>query len=215
MDLPIAIGILAGFIQGAVNTVRGSGEIYFESVTALIFFLLVGRFLQRRQQLKAAQLDRADVLAGAVDGPSGRGRRRARGAARGPGAGRRGRGPSRRLDPGRRSGRATARRPSTARCSPASRCPRRSRPATRCTRAPSISRRRLVVEVRSTGEDTRVGRLMRLVEEGAQRRAPVVLLADRISGWFVAIVLALALATVLIWWRLDPGQRGRSTRSPC
>jgi Cu2+-exporting ATPase len=63
---------------------------------------------------------------------------------------------------------------------------------------------RLEVEVRTTGEDTRVGRLMRLVEEGAQRRAPVVLLADRISGWFVAVVLALALATVLIWWRLDP-----------
>ncbi len=63
---------------------------------------------------------------------------------------------------------------------------------------------RLLVEVRSTGEDTRVGRLMQLVEEGAQRRAPVVLLADRISGWFVAIVLALALATVVIWWQLDP-----------
>jgi Cu2+-exporting ATPase len=45
---------------------------------------------------------------------------------------------------------------------------------------------------------------MRLVEEGAQRRAPVVLLADRISGWFVAIVLGLALATVAIWARLDP-----------
>ena len=54
MDLPIAIGIVAGFTQGAVNTIRGTGEIYFDSVTALIFFLLVGRFLQRRQQLKAA-----------------------------------------------------------------------------------------------------------------------------------------------------------------
>ncbi len=63
---------------------------------------------------------------------------------------------------------------------------------------------RLLVEVRSTGEDTRVGRLMRLVEEGAQRRAPVVLQADRISGWFVAIVLTLALATVVIWARIDP-----------
>jgi Cu2+-exporting ATPase len=62
----------------------------------------------------------------------------------------------------------------------------------------------LLVEVRSTGEDTRVGRLMRLVEEGAQRRAPVVQLADRISGWFVAAVLVLAALTLGIWLRLDP-----------
>ena len=26
MDLPIAIGLLAGFLHGAVNTVRGSGR---------------------------------------------------------------------------------------------------------------------------------------------------------------------------------------------
>ena len=55
MDLPIAIGILAGFTQGAINTIRSAGEVYFDSVTALIFFLLVGRFLQRRQQLKAKE----------------------------------------------------------------------------------------------------------------------------------------------------------------
>ncbi len=63
---------------------------------------------------------------------------------------------------------------------------------------------RLLVEVRSTGEDTRVGRLLRLVEEHAARRAPVVRLADRISAWFVVAVLGLALATLLIWLRLDP-----------
>ena len=42
MDVPITIGILAGFGWGAWNTVRGSGEIYFDSVTALIFLLLAG-----------------------------------------------------------------------------------------------------------------------------------------------------------------------------
>ena len=38
---------------------------------------------------------------------------------------------------------------------------------------------RLEVRVESTGEDTRVGRLMKLVEEHARRRAPIVQLADR------------------------------------
>ncbi len=65
---------------------------------------------------------------------------------------------------------------------------------------------RLEVEIRSAGADTRLGRILRLVEEGAQRRAPVVLLADRISGWFVLTVLCLALITVAIWLRIDPAQ---------
>jgi len=55
MDVPISVGILAGFGWGAANTVRGAGEIYFDSVTALIFLLLVGRFIQRRQQRSAAR----------------------------------------------------------------------------------------------------------------------------------------------------------------
>src|SRR5690606_38236894 len=55
MDLPIAVGILAGLVSGAVNTLRGAGEIYFDSIATLVFFLLVGRWLQQRQQRKAAE----------------------------------------------------------------------------------------------------------------------------------------------------------------
>ncbi|MEO0593400.1 MAG: heavy metal translocating P-type ATPase [Myxococcota bacterium] len=55
MDLPIAVGLTVGFVSGAINTVRGVGEIYFDSVTALIVLLLVGRYLQRRQQRKASE----------------------------------------------------------------------------------------------------------------------------------------------------------------
>ncbi len=71
------------------------------------------------------------------------------------------------------------------------------------------------MEVRVTGEDTRVGRLMRLVEEGAMRRAPVVLLADRISGWFVAIVLALAAITVVRLAASSTPSTPSSTRWRC
>src|SRR5262249_28905342 len=63
---------------------------------------------------------------------------------------------------------------------------------------------RLEVRVDKTGEDTRVGRLMKLVEEHARRRAPIAMLADRISGRFVAAVLALAALTLMLWWRVDP-----------
>src|SRR5690606_12052098 len=46
MDLPIAIGILVAFAWGASAALFGRGEIYLDSITTLIFFLLVGRYLQ-------------------------------------------------------------------------------------------------------------------------------------------------------------------------
>ncbi|MFT5300240.1 MAG: Cu2+-exporting ATPase [Mariniblastus sp.] len=54
MDLPIALGLTVGSLAGIVNTIRGSGEIYFDSLSVLIFLLLVGRWVQFRQQNRAA-----------------------------------------------------------------------------------------------------------------------------------------------------------------
>jgi P-type Cu2+ transporter len=50
LDLPIALGLGAGGLAGTINAIRGTGEIYFDSLTMLIFLLLVGRWIQRRQQ---------------------------------------------------------------------------------------------------------------------------------------------------------------------
>ncbi len=55
MDLPISIGLFLGAILGVVNAVRGVGDIYFDSIAALIFFLLIGRWVQFRQQYRAAR----------------------------------------------------------------------------------------------------------------------------------------------------------------
>ena len=54
LDLPIAIGIVAGLGWGTANVVRGVGEIYFDSVGMLVFLLLVARFVQTRHQRKAS-----------------------------------------------------------------------------------------------------------------------------------------------------------------
>jgi Cu2+-exporting ATPase len=54
MDLPIAIALAAGLVRGAINTVTGTGPIYFDGLAVLIFALLVGRFLQQRGQRMAA-----------------------------------------------------------------------------------------------------------------------------------------------------------------
>ena len=54
MDLPIALGLSVGGLNGLWNTWTGSGEIYFDSLSVLVFVLLLGRYIQYRQQQAAA-----------------------------------------------------------------------------------------------------------------------------------------------------------------
>ncbi|MEQ8843693.1 MAG: heavy metal translocating P-type ATPase [Phycisphaerales bacterium] len=53
LDTPIAIALVAGTLAGIVAVVLDTGEIYFDSITMLIFLLLIGRWLQMRQQRRA------------------------------------------------------------------------------------------------------------------------------------------------------------------
>ena len=64
----------------------------------------------------------------------------------------------------------------------------------------------LRVRVTEAGESSRVARLVRQVEEGARRKAPAVILANRLAGWFTAIVLALAGVVWATWMSIDPGR---------
>ena len=54
MDLPIALGIAAGFCGSAFATLAGTGEAYYDSVCTLVFLLLMGRFVQQRGQERVA-----------------------------------------------------------------------------------------------------------------------------------------------------------------
>src|SRR3954467_4293182 len=58
---------------------------------------------------------------------------------------------------------------------------------------------RLVVRATRIGADTQLAQMARLVEEAQNGKAEVQRLADRISGIFVPIVLALAVATLGFW----------------
>ncbi len=57
----------------------------------------------------------------------------------------------------------------------------------------------LVVRAETVGEETALGRLIRLVEAAQARKPAVQQLADRISAWFVPAVMVLALATLGFW----------------
>jgi Cu2+-exporting ATPase len=58
MDVPVAIAIVLAYAASVVNTLRGAGEVYFDSVTMFIFFLLTGRYIEmsvRHRSLSAAE----------------------------------------------------------------------------------------------------------------------------------------------------------------
>jgi P-type Cu2+ transporter len=66
MDVPISAALLLAFGASVVNTLRGSGEIYFDSVTMFIFFLLAGRFIEMR--VRHGSLNASEALARSLPG---------------------------------------------------------------------------------------------------------------------------------------------------
>ncbi|MFZ9782222.1 MAG: heavy metal translocating P-type ATPase, partial [Bacilli bacterium] len=55
------------------------------------------------------------------------------------------------------------------------------------------------VEVKFLGEDTTIAKIIRLVEEASQTKAPLAKLADQISRVFVPIVIGIAVIAFIIW----------------
>jgi Cu2+-exporting ATPase len=203
MDVPIALGLVAGYAQGAFNTVRGSGPVYFDGLAALIFALLVGRYLQQRGQRAAA--DSAELLFSVT--PSTARLVNANDTVSEV--------PAQSLVPGMvidvRAGDTFAadgilvqgatqidNSLLTGESRPVS-----AREGERVYAGTLNLSSPIRVRVEETGEASRVARIMRQVEESSQRRAPVVELANRMAAWFVAGVLLLAAVTFGIWWFVD------------
>ncbi len=57
----------------------------------------------------------------------------------------------------------------------------------------------LVMRVTRVGDQTVLARIIDVVSEAAASKAPIARLADRISGFFVPVVLVIALVTGLVW----------------
>lgn len=220
MDVPIALALVVGLARGALNTVRDSGPIYFDGLATLIFALLAGRYLQQRGQRAAA--DSAELLyslaptsARVVEGDGdGDGDAAGEGMAA---AGERVRElPATALLPGMlldvRAGDTLAadgvveHGVSTLDLSLLT---GESRPVSVREGAEVFAgtvnlAAPIRVRVSRAGETSRLASILRQVEEGDQRRAPVVKLADRLAGRFVAAVLVLAAVTLAVWWGRDP-----------
>lgn len=57
----------------------------------------------------------------------------------------------------------------------------------------------LMCRATAVGEETTLSRIIHLVEEAASGKAPIAKLADKVSGVFVPVVIAIALVTTIVW----------------
>ena len=55
------------------------------------------------------------------------------------------------------------------------------------------------MEAQAVGDDTTLAGIIRLVDEATSSKAPIERLADKIAGIFVPVVIAIALATFVVW----------------
>jgi len=202
MDLPVSLGLLAGYLGSAVNTLRGQGEVYFDSLCTLIFLLLVGRYLQRTHQRRSAKASEllnalAPTTARLIEGEALR------------------EVPASALKVGdvvevREGERVTV---DGVICEGSSALdtslltgesfPEEVSVGDRVHAGTSNLSAPFRVRVESVGSDTRLGRLMHSVETTQRERAPIVRFADRVAGYFVQVIVALAAFTLLVWSRLD------------
>ena len=202
MDLPVAIGLLAGILGSVYGLFDGSRDIYFDSIAMLVFFLLVGRWLQSRQQRRAGnavsellqmapriakRLDEGELTRVTVDRLRKNDRVRVVAGEAFP------------VDGTVIDGESTVDRALLT---------GESEPVEVGigdeVEAGTVNlTAKLILSVQSSGNETRLGQLTQRISDAAASRTPVVQLANRIGGWFVVIVVALALLTATIWIQRD------------
>ncbi|MBS0293581.1 MAG: cation-translocating P-type ATPase [Proteobacteria bacterium] len=208
MDLPVALGMLITFVVSMVGTFDPAGpfgrEVYYDSLTMFVFFLLTGRWLELRLR---------DRTAGALEAvmnrlPDSVERRGADGDFV--------RVATRRLQVG-----------DVVRVLPGEAFPAdghilagstqadealltgESRPVdkpagSRVTAGSHNLRSAVVVSVDALGTDTRFGQIVALMENASLQKPRLAQLADRVARPFLVGVLLAAFAAAVWWWPADP-----------
>lgn len=208
MDVPVALGVGSAFLASLWATVSGSGEVYFDSVTMFVFFLLGGRYLEMIARQRAVrgveELGKvlpafAERLVGGIGGSSERV-------------------PVAQIVPG-----------DVVRVRPGDVIPAdgvvvdgRSEANEALLTGESIPVAKgmgdrvtggsinvsspLVLRVEQTGDATRLAAIRRLMERAANDKPRIAQQSDRVAAVFIVVLLLLASVTGIGWYFVDPSR---------
>jgi Cu2+-exporting ATPase len=209
MDVPVALGVAVAFGASVAATLRGAGEVYFDSVTMFVFLLLVGRYFEILARHRAGyalqHLARlAPEFANRLrDFPRSLESDRVAAAAL-------------------RSGELVLVKPgetfpadgvvaqglgvvSEALVSGEAR-PLAKSPGSAVIAGSSNLSSPLFVKVTRVGPDTVLSSILRLADRAAAEKPRLIRLADRTAAWFIASVIALAAVAGWFWAAQDPAR---------
>ena len=209
MDVPVALGVGAAFLASCWATFVQAGEVYFDSVTMFIFFLLGGRYLEMTARQKALSV--TEALARLLPAfaqkmpkfPVDRSTEQC-------------------VVADLRQGdyvmvRAGDIVPADGRVIEGVSCanealltgesqPVPKSPGAAVTGGSINAESPLVVQVEQVGEGTRLSAIIQLMERAAAEKPKIVVLADRLASYFVAALLAVAILVALGWYFVDPSK---------
>ena len=206
MDVPVALGIGAAFAASTLATWRGSGAVYFDSVTMFVFLLLAARYFEMIARTRSLALQeqlalRAPLFAERLtQWPGSAAEKVAARALRAgdhvriavgatvpadgvlvDGVGE--------LDEALLTGEAR---------------PQLRHAGDLLTGGSFNLGHPLVMRVTGAGEATRLAAILRLAQRAAGERPRLARLADAVAKYFVAALLLIALGVALVWSVLDP-----------
>ncbi|HEX7419332.1 MAG TPA: HAD-IC family P-type ATPase, partial [Thermoanaerobaculia bacterium] len=64
-----------------------------------------------------------------------------------------------------------------------------------------------VMRAERVGSETLLARIVKLVAEAQRSRAPIQRMADRVSAWFVPLVITISIVTFVVWFAAGPQPR--------
>lgn len=200
MDVPISVALFLSCAVSLYETLTHGAYVYFDSAAMLLFFLLVGRYLDARARFytRHAASDLLALMQGEamVAGAGGRLDRKPAGA----------------LRPGDRimvakgekilaDGRAAAAMQVDASILTGESLPRRIEAGAEVYAGMINTGDAAYVDVEKTQSGSAMADIIALMQKAEQGNARYVRLADRIARWYTPVVHALALTTFIGWWQ--------------
>lgn len=210
MDVPVSLAIILAYGASVWSIFTGQGEIYFDSITMFVFFLLVGRFLELSARKKSGEaMDSMLRLTPAIA--------------------------TRKLSGHfaqndfeevavidlsigdevliRPGGQVPADGVVTEGASTVNESmltgeslPQFKKVGDKLIGGSSNFDSPLLMKIKSLGEDTVLSFILRLLDEAQLGKPKIAKLADKVAQYFVIFILLLALATFVYWWQKDASQ---------